>query len=305
MPNIEGFAALTRAAAPNLGVFLESDARSLGISAHQLTDLRGAGVIERLHPRVYRFKAVGASPEQALRAALAWAGPSAAASGRSAGALYGMSEVSADRPEIVVPSEVRARREAIVVRHARRRAPLMVRSVRGIPTTGPEATLLTLAHALDPVALEVACEDARRRNLTSVPALHRYLDRFGSRGRPGMTHLRALLSDLDPRWPSRSKLEVLTRRLLVKHGLTGFVREHLLVDGQGRRFRYDFTFHRPRVILESNGRRWHDDAVDYQRDQHKWSLPARHGFRLVFATWCDVTDRPEHFIARLRATLDS
>jgi hypothetical protein len=39
------------------------------------------------------------------------------------------------------------------------------------------------------------------------------------------------------------------------------------------------------VILETNGRRWHDDPADFERDQEQWSVPARHGFRLVFATW--------------------
>ena len=57
------------------------------------------------------------------------------------------------------------------------------------------------------------------------------------------------------------------------------------------------------MILETNGRRWHDDATDYQRDQHKWSIPARHGFRLVFATWSDVTEHPERLVAGLRAAL--
>jgi hypothetical protein len=107
VPNIEGFAALNHAAAPNAGVFLESDARSLGISAHPLTDLHRAGVVERLHPRVSRFNAVAPSPEQALRAPLLWAGPSAAAGGRSAGQRYGLEDVVAPAPEIVAPADER------------------------------------------------------------------------------------------------------------------------------------------------------------------------------------------------------
>jgi very-short-patch-repair endonuclease len=304
VPNVAGLAALTRAAAPQLGVFLACRAEELGITARQLADLRSAGVVERAYPRVYCFTAVAPSAEQRLRAALAWAGPAASAAARSAGALYALSDVHAQQPEIVVPESLRARHPEIIVHHARHRSALMLRTVRGIPTTGPEATLQALAHVLDPVALEVACEDARRRRLTSVPALHRYLERFGARGRPGATRLRVLLTDLDPRWPSRSKLEVLTRRLLAEEGLTRFVREHPLIEG-GQTFRYDFTFLRERVILETNGKRWHDDATDYQRDQHKWSIPARHGFRLVFATWSDVTEHPERFVAGLRAALTS
>jgi hypothetical protein len=304
VPNVAGLAALTRDAAPHLGVFLASRAEEFGITARQLVDLRRAGVVERAYPRVYCFTAVAPSDEQRLRAALAWAGPAASAATRSAGALYALSDVQAPQPEIVVPESRRARHPGIIVHHARHRPALMLRTVRGIPTTGPEATLQALAQVLDLVALEVACEDARRRGLTSIPALHRYLERFSARGRPGTTRLRALLAELDPRWPSQSKLEVLTRRLLVAHGLTDFVREHPLIDG-GERFRYDFAFLRERVILETNGRRWHDDPTDYQRDQHKWSVPARHGFRLLFATWSDVTAHPERLVAGLRDVLTS
>jgi very-short-patch-repair endonuclease len=178
----------------------------------------------------------------------------------------------------------------------------MIRTVDGIPTTGVEATLRLLAHLVDGETLEVACEDARRRRLTSVAALRAYLDRWQQRGRPGLVKLRQLLDELDPVHPARSKLEVLTRRLLVANGLGGFVRELPLTTGR-RRFRYDFAFVDERVILEVNGRRWHDDPADFERDQEKWSLPARHGYRLVFATWDTVTRHPERLVAELRRVL--
>jgi very-short-patch-repair endonuclease len=178
----------------------------------------------------------------------------------------------------------------------------MVRTVRGLPTTGIEATLLRLAHELDDEEFEVACEDARRRRLTSMAALRRYLDRHGKRGRPGVSTLRRLLDQLDPAHPARSTLEVLTRRLLVARGLHDFVRE-LPLTWNGRTYRYDFAFPDRRVILETNGRRWHDDAADYEYDQEKWSVPARHGYRIVFATWDKVTRRPDELLGELGAAL--
>ena len=161
--------------------------------------------------------------------------------------------------------------------------------------------MLWLAHELDEEALEIACEDARRRRLTSVPALRAYLDRYGRRGRPGVAALRRLLDQLDPEHPARSTLEVLTRRLLVAHGITDFVREFPL-DWNGRAYHFDFAFETDRTILETNGRRWHDDPADYEDDQEKWSVPGRHGYRLVFATWDKVTRRPAALVAELMAT---
>src|SRR3954471_19436534 len=128
----------------------------------------------------------------------------------------------------------------------------MVRRRHGLRVTGVEATLLRLAHELDGVALEIACEDARRRRLTSIAALHAYLDRFGASGRPGIAAMRRLLGKLDRTHPSRSTLEVLTRRLLVAHGITEFTREFPLA-WMGRTYLFDFAFERQRTILETNG----------------------------------------------------
>jgi very-short-patch-repair endonuclease len=178
----------------------------------------------------------------------------------------------------------------------------MPRRHHGLRVTGVETTLVALAATLDDEAFEIACEDARRRRLTSVPALESYLSRFARAGRPGISTLRDLLVQLDPVHAARSTLEVKTRRLLVANGFTDFVREFPLAWG-GRTYRFDFAFDVRRTILETNGRRWHDDPVDYEHDNEKWSVPGRFGYRIVLATWDNVTRRPRELLAELDATL--
>lgn len=97
-------------------------------------------------------------------------------------------------------------------------------------------------------------------------------------------------------------LEIKTRRLLVAHGLTDFVREFPLT-WNGRTYLFDFAFPYRRTILETNGRRWHDDATGYEHDNEKWSVPGRHGYRIVFATWDTVTTRPGALVSELATTL--
>ncbi len=292
---------LSKLSARSLGVFRGSTAVGLGVSRNQLAALSAAGVIERELPDVYRMAVVERSAEQRLRSALLWAGDLAVAAGSSAGALYNLQGVHAPRPEIVVPSSSRTRSSKVVVHRTDDYAALMIRQHRGLRVTGVEATLVALAHALDSEAFEVACEDARRRGLTGIPALRAYLARFGRRGRPGLRATRALLDELDPIHPARSTLEVKTRRLLVANGITGFQRE-LPLEWGGRVHRFDFAFVATRTILETNGRRWHDDATDYEHDNEKWSVPGRHGYRLVLATWAKVTQRPEQLLEELAAT---
>jgi very-short-patch-repair endonuclease len=293
---------LSRLGAESLGVFHRIDAARRGVSRKQLARLRTKGVIERVLPGTYRIVAVAPSNEQALRAALLWAGEHAAAAGASAGELYHLEGVRAERPEIVVPRSVRAQDPGVLVQHSDDRKALMVRRVRTLPATGIECTLVRLAAALDGEAFEIACEDARRRRLTSVPALRAYLERFGQRGRPGVAPMRHLLDQLDPIRAARSTLEVKTRRLLIAHGMADFVREFPLT-WNGCTYRYDFVFAEHRLILETNGRRWHDDSSDYERDNEKWSVPGRHGYRIVFATWEKVVRDPNALVRELAAAM--
>lgn len=296
-------ARLSSLAAPTCGVFAGSAAVDRGITRRQLADLRASGVIERALPDVYRLTAVAASDEQRLRAALLWGGKDAVACGRSAGACYGLEGIRARRPEIAIPAAGRhpRHREVDVTRVSDLRL-LRTRIHRGLPLTGPEATLVRLGHRLDGEAFEIACEDARRRRLTSVAAFRSYVDRHARPGQRGIRPMRALLRDLDPAHPSRSTLEVKTRRLLVASGLPDFVREHPL-EWNGRRFLFDFALLSGRTILETNGRRWHDDAVDYEHDNEKFSVPGRYGYKLVLATWDKVTRRPEALVDEIRTTL--
>jgi hypothetical protein len=293
---------ITALASRNAGVFRGRDALRNGVSRDRLTTLTRNRVVERVLPDTYRFLALPPSSRSSLVAALLWAGASAAAWGRSGAELYKLEGVRAPMPEVVVPRSVRVRSSNVLVHRSDDRAALMIRRAEGLRVTGIEATLLALAATLDDEALEIACEDARRRELTAVPALRAYLDRHGRAGRPGIANPRALLAQLDPTWPSRSTLEVKTRRLLVARGLTGFEREFPLT-WNGRTYRYDFTFAPSRVILETNGKRWHNDPADFEDNQEKWSVPGRLGWRIVFATWPKVVHHPNELIAELTATL--
>jgi hypothetical protein len=295
-------ATLSRLSQPTLGVFRGSAAVARGVTRKQIATLAACGAVERLYPDTYRMTAVRSSPEQALRAALTWAGSESAGAVRSAGEQYRLEGVRAPVPEIVVPHRRRPRGDGVVVHRSDNTAAMMLRNQGDFRVTGIEPTLVALAHALDGEAFEVACEDARRRGLTSLSALRSYLARFGAPGRPGVARTRRLLDELDPRCPARSPLEVKTRRLLVAHGLTDFVREFPLA-WNGRVYEFDFCFPCRQTILETNGRRWHDDPTDYEYDSEKWSVPGRLGYRIVFATWAKVTRQPDQLIAELITTM--
>jgi hypothetical protein len=295
-------AALSALCRANRGVFRGHDAVALGVRRTQLGALCERGILVRELPDVYRMMAVPRSDEQRLRGALLWAGASAAGDGRSAGWWYGFEGVRARRPEIVVAGSTNPRCAGVATRRVDNVASLMIRGHRGLRVTGVEATLTRLAYLLEDEALEIVCEDARRQQLTSMPALYAYLDRHARRGQAGIASLRHLLAQLDPQHPSRSTLEVKARRLLVAHGFTDFVREFPL-DGPRRTYFFDFAFCPQLTIFETTGKRWHDDPLDYEDGNEKLSIPGLHGYKLIMATWDKVVNRPDQLIDELRRTL--
>jgi hypothetical protein len=212
--------------------------------------------------------------------------------------------VTFDEPEIVAPRTPHRRAKGVIVRRPMDPSSLMIRTYGDFRVTGVEATLVALSRSLGDEAFEIACEDARRRRLTSIPSLYAYLDRFGRSGVPGIGTTRARLRVLDPKHPARSTLEVKTRRLVVANGYRDFVREFPL-EWNGRTYYYDFAFVDQRTILETNGRRWHDDPGDYEYNNEKWSVPGRHGFKLVFATYKKVTRGSRDLLRELEAALAS
>ena len=103
--------------------------------------------------------------------------------------------------------------------------------------------------------------------------------------------------------PSRSTLEVKTRRLLVAHGLTDFVREFPL-EWNGRTYRFDFCFERDaQRSSRPTGGAGTTTRPTTSTTTRSGACPARHGYRIVFATWDKVTRTPDLLIDEIATTL--
>ncbi len=302
MPQERADITLARIARRQYGAFSREQAVRAGLSEKQIQHRIATELWPQVLPKVYRHAGTPPTKDLELTGALLWAGENAVVTGRSGGELWGVSDVEAVKPEIIVPRSLRARSKRVVVHRSDDRAALQVRRIRGFPVTSAAATLLTLASDLSRVELEAAFESARRARIVTIPAMRRYLDTHGRRGVAGTNTLRSIVDALDPVAPSRSTLEVLTGQLLVAFGLSDFVREYKM-EWQGRTYYFDFAFPRQKVILETNGRRWHNDASDYEHDHEKWSVPGRYGWRIVFATWDKVAKHPELLLNELYVAL--
>ena len=163
--------------------------------------------------------------------------------------------------------------------------------VDGIPTSDVERTVCELSLRLATDDLVCLVDSARRTGWKVNP--HTVL---------GPKRLLAALALSDPR--SESALETHGRLLLSRAGLPPEVLQYELIDDAGRRHgRFDMAWPSARLVVEFDGRAYHEDPSAVRRDRTKANATAIEGWRLLRFTWDDVMRRPAYVIALVRSAL--
>jgi hypothetical protein len=265
------------------GTFTTRHAAACGLDRQQRRARVEAGEWVRLFQGVYRLSSAPGTWQGDLLAAC-WAGGfRAVASHRSAAALWGMPGGRRHIAEITCPRWQRARHEAVVV-HERTRLDLAwCTFVDGIPTTGPELTLVGLAAVCSRSLLEAAVDDAEHRGLTDPARLWSAVDRLGGRGRRGIGRLRALLEHRNPRAAvPESVMESRLRQALRACGLPEPVVQYEIRVGGRFVARVDAAYPDARIAIEYDSYAHHGGRRAIVRDSERRA-------RLLAAGWLPFT----------------
>jgi len=68
-------------------------------------------------------------------------------------------------------------------------------------------------------------------------------------------------------------------------------------------FEVDFLWRDQRVVVETDGGRYHDTPVAQARDGHRNRVLARAGYRVPRIGWDELRDEPDRAIAEIRRFL--
>jgi very-short-patch-repair endonuclease len=247
----------------------------------------------KLHPVVRGVYAVG-RPELTRHGkwmvAVLAGGAGATLSHRSAAALWGMASSGSGLIEIAVP--VASVRRCPGVRAYRRAGlgPSDLAERDRIPVITPVLTLVELA-GIGYARLERAVNEADRLGLIDPENLRSALEAY--RGRRGTRRLRELLDRQTFRLTD-SELERLFLPLAAQAGLpTPLTRQHL--NG----FRVDFLWPDSRLVVETDGLRYHRTPAQQARDRLRDQAHLSAGFTPLRFTHAQVRYEPE----RVRSTL--
>lgn len=286
--------AVARLAAEQWGVLSTRDLAACGLTPQGIARRVRNGRLHPVHRGVYAVGHPNLSLEARFLAAVKACGETAVLSHVSAAALWGIIVRGDDRsPEVTARS---CRRHPGLRTHRSALTPDEVTRHRAIPVTTPARTLLDLAATLPERALRRAVRQAQSLHLANIPQLTRALQRAGPRR--GTVALARIIATGPA--PTRSALEDIVLELLLSAGLEHpDVNVPLVLDG--RRVVPDFRWPAQRLILEADGRAWHDHQTAREDDAERQALLERHGERVLRVTWRQVVSHPHETLARVHA----
>jgi very-short-patch-repair endonuclease len=287
------------------GVVARRQLLDAGFSSAEIDRRIGRGRLHRLWRGVY---AVG-RPRLTLpgwwRAAVLACGRDALLSHDSAAALWGIRDVNTGNEEEqqrpgtihVSVSATRSPRRAGIRVHRRTRLSGSERSVcQGIPVTTPARTLLDLStlHSLEHI--EAWVNQADKLGLIDPEALR--LELGQRRGMDGAPLLRAVL-DHRTFQLTDSELERRFLRVVQRARLPAPLTQQR-VNG----FRVDFYWPVLRLIVETDGLRYHRTPAQQGKDRVRDQRHVAAGFTVLRFTHAQVAFEPSAVVATLRAVAD-
>jgi hypothetical protein len=266
-----------------------------GLSPEQIARRVQQGWLVPRHTCVFAIGHVPRSRASRWSAALLALGDDAVLGFRSAAAQWDAWGRFAPTEVIVPPGSGRPHRDGIVV-HRCALAPGDITTHHGLRVTTPLRTVLDVAAVARQWELERAFEELQvRHGLSPVDLAVAVLSRSRRRGNARLR--RVLDGAVDPA-AVRSVLELRFLKLCAAHDIPRpVVNEPIGI------WTPDFRWEAQRVIVETDGVRFHMTAAKRARDARKDDALRALGYTVIRLRWADVVERPEETAARILAAL--
>ncbi|MCP3857442.1 MAG: hypothetical protein GY745_19050 [Actinomycetia bacterium] len=294
-------AAAAPIAARQYGLITAHQALAVGFTWYMIRRRLDLGLWSELDVGVFH---IGSVPMMWRARVLALClGTGGLATHRAAARLYGLDGLRQSPIEVTVP-QGHYRRRSEGVHETTQWDTMDETRLHGIPTTGPNRTLIDLAGMVEYRDFEVAVDSALRLQLVTWPGLKETHERLGGRGRRGSANLGALLKARYDSRPADSGGNRKVVRLLSTAGLPVPDVEHEVFDEGAFVARLDLAWPNRLVALELDSVRWHLNRQSFERDPRRRNRLTALGWTVLVITWADVTQRPSEVINTVRRVLD-
>jgi very-short-patch-repair endonuclease len=264
-----------------------------GLTYNAIAACVADGFLVRWRWAVYAVGYVPQTPVARAMAATLACGPTAVVSHRSAAELREIG--SRWRGAIEVTCASKRERPGIEVHRSRTLAEGARTRYRNVPITTVPRTVVDLAEVLRDIPLARAVNEARVTHRMSQAQLA-----LAVAEKRGALVARRLRPFLDPgQGPTDSVFEdmflAFAERIGVPRPETGQT-----IAGH----KVDMVWRRQRLIVELDGRAFHDNPRAFERDRERDAALTLAGWRVIRITWSRLMRAPDEIAALLRALLD-
>jgi hypothetical protein len=239
-------------------------------------------------------------------AAVLACGPGAVLSHRDAAALHGLRPTARTKLDVTVPGRIGRHHQGLDVHRSTSLTPADVTIENHIPCTTIARTVLDLAAVLPRRSVERILDQADAMGVFDLLALNDQLAR--NTKHPGAVLLRSILEEhYVGSTLTESELEEAFLALCRRLGVPEPSVNKWIDLGQGEWIRADFVWYEQRVIVETDGQRYHGTHQARERDPRRDQRATVAGWRPIRTTRRQVMQRPRELeptlLALLRAPL--
>src|SRR4051812_41063635 len=289
--------AIAALAARQYGLVTRAQLRALGLGDTAIGKRAAAGRLHRVHRGVYAVGHRVLPARGAWMAATLACGDGAVLSHAAAGALWELRPSDGVVVDVTVLAAGGRRRPGLRVHRDPALARDEVTRRHGIPVTTVARTLLDLAATLPPRALHRAIEEAAIARRLDLPVLDALVTRHAGHHRAAK--LRAALDAPRPGATlPRSELEERSLALCATHGLPSPAVNRVVAG-----LEVDFVFAPLRLVVETDGWRFHGTRAAFERDRARDATLTRAGYRTLRLTHRQLVTEPSGVAATVAAAL--
>ena len=276
---------------------------AVGATSSTISRRVADGRIRPVLPGVYVVAGAPDTTAQRRWVALLAVGPAAVLSFETAGRLHRLPTVGSTGPTVVtVPHSGWQRLPGVTVHQISDLAPDHVTELGGFPVTTLDRTVVDLAAIWRRGRMRLVVEGLVDSGRTTDARIGSLLRSLARRGKPGVRTLTAVLDERGPGTAvPRSKLEREFVALVRRSPLPEPLQQYPLPRNDGVQNLADFAWVDVKLIVEVDGRRWHQRIADMKKDRDRDLHAAANGWQVVRLLWEHVVGAPEETVRELLA----
>jgi hypothetical protein len=280
-------------AAAQGGGFARRQVLDLGVDDKLIERRCEAGAWMRVRPGVYVVG--GLPPSRTTSVWIAWLeiGPHAVRSHECAAEVRGLHPVPSGRLVFTSHHGDHHKIPDVTVHQLKDLLPHHTSDADGLPTTTAARTIVDLAAVCGFERLRQILENGVNDDVTTDDEVGAVLHEVARPGKWGVKKLQRVLATRAPGDPvPDSVLERLLLDALLSAGLPLPVPQFPHPGRDPGRGRVDFAYPEAKLILEADGRRWHQRVADVRRDRARDIEAARAGWLTMRFMWEELSSDP-------------